>query len=432
MKRKIVVLSIIVVLFSVAIQHSISSNIVHAKTIIAPKHKAITNYNATSPYEYFNETKDPRYKLVARPLTLIQYPNKGYPAIITTNETLEIKIDAPEDTINWEFMLVSPKTNLTTQIIKTERNTTEWKFRLTIDNFTPGLYDLLLNCSAGFDYQTHSVKLLDTRSYPFTFIHISDSHFPAYTESEDINTTAIDLQKIEEIKAQNPDFVICTGDVIQGPTLVFADPTTGRSLAAEVQLKLALWALDKLDVPVFIIAGNHDYERSTLLPDNPRQVWKKYMGEPFVNFSYLDWSFVGFSSSFDGLSESEMQELNTILTAYDYTPITLFYHYNFRSQATSVINKHTVAIALYGHLHQEKLYIKNGTLYHCQDTLFHGAYSIFSILNSTSAEFRNKIYNFSQKLISATITNKTNLDLCSLFAILIIVPIYNISKKTKK
>ncbi|MHA1686482.1 MAG: metallophosphoesterase family protein, partial [Candidatus Heimdallarchaeaceae archaeon] len=266
-------------------------------------------------------------------------------------------------------------------------------------------------------------------SYPFTFVHISDPHFPAYTESEDINTTAINLQKIEEIRKQKPDFAICTGDIIQGPTLVFKNPTTGKSLAAEVQLKLALWALDKLDVPVFIIAGNHDYEQSSLLPDNPKEVWKKYMGGPFVNFSYLDWSFVGFGSSFDGLSESEMQELNGILSSYDYTPITLFYHYNFRSQATSVINKHTVVIALYGHIHQEKLYMKNGTLYHCQDTLFHKEYSTFYILNSTSAKFMAKIYNFGQILISPTFTSKTALEPWIFAVSLTIVPLYNRFKK---
>lgn len=397
------------------------------------------SYNATSPYELFNETKDPRYTLVARPLDLIRFPNKGYPAIIAEGEKLTVKVEAPENTINWSFTLVSDANNLSTQIDHIDRNGTAWSFQLIINDFQLGLYDLMLNCSAGFDYQTHAVKLISQRSYPITFAHISDLHFPAY--SEDINTTDINLRTIDAIKSQNLDFVICTGDVIQGPTLVFADPVSGKSVAAEVQLKLALWALDKLDMPVFIIAGNHDLDTSTLLPDDPRTVWKGYMGPPIMNFSYLDWRFTGFGSSFEGLTPDEMSELNAILSAYDGSPITLFYHYNFRSQAASVISKHSVALALYGHEHQEKLYMKSGTLYHCQAPMFEEAYSIFNIINETAAEFNNKIYEFSEAIhrpenIQTTTpftTSEAELSAVYLISVILFVPIAKaLWRKTNK
>ena len=44
------------------------------------------DYYTTSPVEYFNETKHPRYNLVTKPIDLIVSPNKGRPVIVEFNE----------------------------------------------------------------------------------------------------------------------------------------------------------------------------------------------------------------------------------------------------------------------------------------------------------------------------------------------------------
>ncbi|GAH91779.1 unnamed protein product, partial [marine sediment metagenome] len=50
---------------------------------------------------------------------------------------------------------------------------------------------------SGSDYQTHAVKIMEEKSYPFKFVHLSDTHFPSY---DVYNTTDINLRNIAEIK----------------------------------------------------------------------------------------------------------------------------------------------------------------------------------------------------------------------------------------
>ncbi|MHA1303982.1 MAG: metallophosphoesterase family protein [Candidatus Heimdallarchaeaceae archaeon] len=358
----------------------------------------LVSYNATSPEEYFNETKNPRYALVNKPLTLLYYPNKGYPIITECEKEFNIIVSASKETTNWNLSLVSEVANISLDVLNTRYDTEKgrWILRVKADQGVEGLFDLKLVCSSGTDYQTHSVKLLEKFTYPFTFVQISDSHFPGY--SLNINTTANNLKVIEKVKELKPDFVIHTGDLIDGPSTVFVNPVTGKPLAAEVQVKLALWALDQLDVPVFLIAGNHDFEESNLLPDNPEEVWHKYFGyNPIQNFSYLDWDFTGYSASFEGLVDVFFEQLNTHLAAINNGSDVLYYHFDFQKQASSMLKKYHIELALWGHEHQEKLYLSQGTLYHCQEPMFYSedSFTLFTIENKNNFTVNNELYDTS-------------------------------------
>jgi hypothetical protein len=140
----------------------------------------LTNYNATSSTEYFNESSFPRYSLVSQPINFITYPHKGYPEIIIFDESFTVLVNTTSATTDWEFCLKSGSETVFLNILNEKYEDGLWHFNVTPSINSAGLFDLQLNCSTGSDYQTHSVKIMEEKSYPFKFVHLSDTHFPAY------------------------------------------------------------------------------------------------------------------------------------------------------------------------------------------------------------------------------------------------------------
>ncbi|MCG3256023.1 MAG: metallophosphoesterase [Candidatus Heimdallarchaeota archaeon] len=362
----------------------------------------LTSINATSPTEYFNETSFPRYHLVARPLSIIQSPHKGFPAIIDYSQNISITAQADSDTAGWQFSLVSSGANITLDILESTYNEIDalWYFEVNPSENIAGLYDLQLNCSDGDDYQTNSVKIVVQKSYPFKILHISDSHIPSYAG---MNTTDIVLDYIDQIKSLDVDFAIFTGDLIEGaPALEYVNPITGKPLAAEVQVKLGLWVFDLLDLPIYIIGGNHDLDESTLLPDNPKVVWGNYFGENYMNFNFLDWSFIGYTCTNEGLNASDLDRVVDILSTEEEKPNVLFYHSNYKNHASSLRASYNIEIMLYGHEHHEKKYVSASTLYHCEDAMFNNESSVITVLNRTCVSLDDLVYDFTTLLEIST------------------------------
>ncbi len=355
--------------------------------------KLNVSFNATSASEFFNETSFPRYALAARPMGMIKYPNKVNPAIKIYDEEINIITSGSSEANTWNFTMIDANTSLSLNILESEYIDGMWYFTTLPEIQREGLYDLQLNCSEGDDYQTHAIQILEEQFYPFTFVHVSDTHFPAYYE--DFNTTDINLQEIENIIALDPDFVIVTGDLIQGPTAYFLDPETGKPLRSEIQYRLAIWALDLFNKPVFYIHGNHEFIKSSLIPDDPGTNYFKYFGTVvYQNFTFLDWSFVGFGSEWSGLSQAEYDAVFQILAQNSDGATVLYYHYDFADHATSLHNKFPIELALYGHEHHEDLYLSKNTLYHLQAPLFDREFTLFSILNETSLTVDSQTFNF--------------------------------------
>lgn len=399
-------------------------------------------YYATSPNEYFNETKHPRYNLVARPIDLIVSPNKGSPAIIEFDENFEVTINSAEldeivtvttDSVQvpdtWELSLVNTENTIELEILSFHGNDIGHVLSVQSLMNIEGLYDLQFNCSSGDDYQTHSVKIVEEKEYPFKFLHLSDSHFPCYGE---INTTDINLEYIEEIKAFDLDFVIFTGDLIEGgPAWLFVNPEDDLPLAAEIQVRLGLWALDLLELPVYIVAGNHDLDASPILSDNPRAIWKKYLGENLIiNFEFLDWKYIGYSVTESGLTSSEYSSVQDIVSAThaNNVPTVLIYHSNYASQASDLRKLYSIEVMLFGHEHDERLYTKDNTLYHCEAPMYENSSSIFTVLNGTSISLDDTIYDFTILLQEISETSSSNFFI---FSIVSAIVIFLAKKKNK-
>ena len=374
-----------------------------------------SEYYSTSPVEYFNETKHPRYSVVARPIDLIISPNKGRPVIAEFSENITVEINSTSHLDDCALYLVNDKNTIELDILEQYNNEESTLLIVHPISNTEGLYDLQFNSTIGNDYQTHSVKIVEEKEYPFKFLHISDSHIPCYGE---LNTTDICLKYIAEIKNLDVDFAIFTGDLIEGgPAWLFVDPVTEKPLAAEIQLKLGLWALDLLDMPVYIIGGNHDLDYSTIIPDIPREIWEKYLGKNnVISFKFLNWLYVGYTVTESGLTSSEYNIVKGILSPahQDNIPSILFYHSDYMNQATNLRRLYSIEVMLYGHEHHEELSVKSNTLYYCVDTMFNNASSVFTVLNGTSIKLKEKVYDFSM-LLQETITKTSFSSLLVLF-----------------
>ncbi|MCK4895466.1 MAG: metallophosphoesterase [Candidatus Heimdallarchaeota archaeon] len=402
MKRTTLLFQVILIIFfSNSVFLNDPSNLIFAASDnndLAPSN--FTNYNATSSTEYFNESSHPRYSLASKPIDLITYPHKGYPEIIIFDEYFTILVNTTSDVTNWEFYLKSGSETVFLNILHKKYENDLWHFDVKPSINSAGLFDLQLNCSSGSDYQTHSVKVMEEKAYPFNFVHLSDTHFPSY---DVYNTTDINLRNIAEIKELDIDFAIFTGDLINGPSWMFVDPLTQKPLAVEVGLKLALWAFDLLDLPVYIIAGNHDLDATTLVPDDPTTIWKKYLGEnPVLNYSFLDWFFIGFGSSRPGLNTEEFNYLKSAVSSTQNSPNVLFYHSNYKEQASTLRNSYKIEVMLYGHEHHESLAVTDHTLYFCQAPLFYNQSTIFTVLNKTHLEMKGNTYDFTILLEEVT------------------------------
>jgi len=379
-----------------------------------------SDYYATSPVEYFNETKHPRYNLVARPIDLIIFPNKGRPVIADFFENITIEINSTSSPSNWDLYLLNDENTIELEILDFYVNDESTMLNVHPTSNIEGLYDLQFNSTIGNDYQTHSVKIVEEKEYPFKFLHISDSHFPCYGE---LNTTDICLKYIADIKNLDVDFAIFTGDIIEGgPAWLFVDPITDKPLAAEIQLKLGLWALDLLDMPIYIIGGNHDLDYSTIIPDIPREIWEKYLGKNnVISFKFLDWLYVGYSATESGITSSEYNYVKEILgpAHQNNIPSILFYHSDYMNQATNLRKLYSIEVMLYGHEHHEELSVKANTLYYCVDTMFNNASSVFTVLNGTSIKLKETMYDFSLLLQETTKTSFSGLLILLLTPIIV-------------
>ena len=71
-----------------------------------------------------------------------------------------------------EFFLKSGLETVFLNILYTIYENSIWQFEVKPSLNTSGLYDLQVNCSTGSDYQTHAVKIIEEKTYPFKILHL--------------------------------------------------------------------------------------------------------------------------------------------------------------------------------------------------------------------------------------------------------------------
>ena len=317
---------------------------------------------------------------IADTLTVIQRPLLNIPAIATPGDTLEVITVAHGSTEAWAAELLHSGHTLILDEIGSDYdfNLDRWllKFRIPEPEFFE-LYDLRITASGIDDTTRNSVRLIERFKEDFSFVHITDTHLAThlfYDDSASITDTSeiVDLRVvIEDINLINPEFVLLTGDLINEGEL--EDFENRRNFSKAINL------LNELDVPVYIVSGNHDLGGWTATPPpdgTARRNWWRFFGwkwldksmesgGPFTqdySFDYGLTHFIGMESyiNYDGWradiygSESfiptQLEWLNAELgnTGSDRLKV-IFYHHDFSNRID--LNALGIDMALWGHTH---------------------------------------------------------------------------------
>lgn len=258
----------------------------------------------------------------------IIYPLFATPAIKKKGKTLTVQIDTQgKEAAGWDVQLNSTDNS---PLTKTYRLPVEdiaigeshWKdsskiydVKVTIPEDVPQeLYDLKVEYTANgqrkTDEQPHSVSVVDEYEKDFEFLHLTDTHIgsPRNLGNQDDPSTVdpgrrkeagmwnpneedrwLYLQKaIKEVNMKNPDFVVVTGDLMYGQMnpqeYIYEYEETYRMLK-------------KLEVPVYLVPGNHDYYAQDATLADGAKYWEQYFGPQYFSFDYGPYAhFIGYNS----------------------------------------------------------------------------------------------------------------------------------------
>ncbi|OFW57892.1 MAG: hypothetical protein A2Y75_11675 [Candidatus Solincola sediminis] len=285
------------------------------------------------------ELSDKTSEDVARKIEYLIYPTLGYPQIVAAGDEFIFEFDftrddpgdiQPETVESWRASIASSNGESPfrgdLEITTAEKgNSTHWPdgsgrevyevYRVTakIPDGTPSdLYDLEVFARVQGDEigdsQPNSLSITsqfkeDYKVVQLTDIHVFDIEYATSCAHDRSLHDAVYLRKaIEQINLIHPDFVTITGDSIYGQRYMPEDwpPDGERTGSSEYEYEY-LWAynaLSALDVPCFMVMGNHDSYNDTV--KDGFQWWTETYGPLFYSFDYgndhytmintMDWS----------------------------------------------------------------------------------------------------------------------------------------------
>lgn len=313
-------------------------------------------------------------------LTVIQKPLINIPAIVIPGESLTIECVAPQTTVNWTAQLKKNThivdMNITNSIYST--SPPRWVITATVPAVQVyELYDLYVTASGGISDRTkHSVQVLPSRKTSYYFAQVTDVHLPSPIFSPntgyDTDSTSINdfREVVKDLNIIRPEFVVIIGDYINEGELEDYQNlhyvAKGKRIMAE------------LEVPVYLMSGNHDIGGWTQTPPpagSSRKFWWKYFGWSWLNNSSTSWAYHTQDYSFNygsthftclegylnyedyllniygdqSFTTTQMTWLRNDLSTCNAMTKVLLYHYDFSSQ----INLSTLGVqmALWGHMH---------------------------------------------------------------------------------
>ncbi|MEO7768809.1 MAG: PQQ-binding-like beta-propeller repeat protein, partial [Ferruginibacter sp.] len=181
---------------------------------------------------------------------------------------------------------------------------------------------------------------------PFRFAFISDTHINSSNEvpEEDLRRTVRDINSMTDIA-----FVVITGDITE--------------MGTNEELKLAKQILDSLDIPWYIIPGNHD----TGWSESGGVMFSTVFGNDKFMFEYNGIQFLGCASGpYVRMSDGHVPRdaVNWLKTTLKHIspgqPVIFFNHYPVNDaldnwyEITDLLRKHNTWAVLCGHGHSNK------------------------------------------------------------------------------
>ncbi|MFH1842713.1 MAG: metallophosphoesterase, partial [bacterium] len=316
-------------------------------------------------------------------LTTIQRPLLNIPAIVTPGQTFEISCDADPAATGWSAELRHGPTVVPLAITGAsyDASTLWW----TMNAELPGsllheLYDLRVAAGGGIDDTTwNAVQVIDAFKIDWYFVHITDPHLPDHTFSSSggvpaDSTEMDDLRAvIDDINLLRPEFVLLTGDLVNEGEL--EDYLEWRAYTRSQRL------LAELEVPVYLVAGNHDlggWDSTPPSDGTARRDWWRFFGwdrldnpppgapeytqnysfdygpvhfvglEAYINYDSWRYSIYGGES----FTNAQLDWLDDDLAAASSSSAqVLFHHRDFNYQLN--LSSLGVEMSLSGHIHSD-------------------------------------------------------------------------------
>jgi len=181
----------------------------------------------------------------------------------------------------------------------------------------------------------------------FKFAHVTDTHVGGATGEDDLRRTVKDLNTLTDI-----DFVILSGDITE--------------FGADQELKLAKRILDSLQLPWYVIPGNHDGNWS----ENGANTFRTVFGGETFFFKHKGYQFIGTNSgpnmrmSPGQIPRENLVWMDSVFAANPdkQTPLIYINHYpqdsslNNWFDALKRVKTRNVQLAFCGHGHTNKAY----------------------------------------------------------------------------
>ncbi len=312
-------------------------------------------------------------------LTVIQRPIQNIPAIVVPGDEMQIICLAPENTENWHVELVH-NFNTVSLVVSSADYNNELQI-WTLNAMIPPvdlyeLYNLKVTASESiFDISKKAVQVLPEIKSNYYFAHITDTHLPThyfYRDPESVYDTS-EMQDfrevIKDINLIRPEFVLLTGDFVNEGELEDFENRRWHTKAQRI--------LSELEVPVYLMSGNHDlggWDETPPPQGTSRHEWWRFFGWKWLynnangnytqdySFDYGPVHFTGLEAyyNYDGFLyniygetsfiNSQLQWLeNDLLNASGSEARVVFYHYDFAEQID--LENLNIDMALWGHIH---------------------------------------------------------------------------------
>ncbi|TJZ61972.1 metallophosphoesterase [Sphingobacterium olei] len=181
----------------------------------------------------------------------------------------------------------------------------------------------------------------------FKFAQVTDTHVGGSTGADDLRRTVEDLNQLKDI-----DFVILSGDVTE--------------FGSDEELAIAKQILDSLNLPLYVIPGNHDSNWS----ESGANSFRKVFGAESFFFEHKGIQFIGTTSGPNmRMSPGQIPRENLVWMDSVFkanpdkeTPLIAINHYPLDSSLNNWFEKidrlkqRNIQVATCGHGHQNRLY----------------------------------------------------------------------------
>ena len=230
-------------------------------------------------------------------------------AIVKSGESFEVWFEAdPGQTIDavtlqgpYNKVAATPKVTTGSWLYdQTSSSTYNTRINITVPADVPAdRYDLILHTSGGTTGSPKSVKVVRDFKSDYYILHLSDTHSfqNGYEATQEKTSTIVDIANII-----GPEIVFETGDNLYRPSDArmnqYFDGDHSRGTRG----------FNDFNAPVFIAAGNHDYDMDKDDADGnykEKAVWyNHWWGLQAFNFSYGDGRFMVINNGWEGYDPS--------------------------------------------------------------------------------------------------------------------------------